>query len=43
MSFHSRFDDTGVEVGGFGLDEAPLPNPSQRVIRESNRKGVCNR
>lgn len=40
MSFHSRFDDTGVEVGEFGLDEAPLPNPSHR---ESNRKGVCNR
>ena len=37
MPFHSRFDDTGVEVGGVGLDEAPLANPSQR---ESNGKGV---
>jgi len=31
MSFHSRFDDTGVEVGGLALNEAPLPNSSQRV------------
>ena len=31
MSFHSRFDEIGAEVGGFGLDVAPVPNSTQRV------------